>query len=72
MVLQACLGLEIDGIAGRVRLTNPTLPPWLPQVTLQNLRVGAGTVDIALYRHEQDVGINVLRREGEIEVVVTK
>lgn len=72
MLLQACLGLEIDGIHQRVWLTNPILPPWLPQVTLRNIQVGAGTVDIALYRHEQDVGINVLQRTGEIEVVVTK
>lgn len=72
LLLQACLGLEIDGLQQRVRLTNPMLPPWLPQVTLRNIQVGAGTVDIALYRHEQDVGINVLRREGEIEVVVLK
>jgi hypothetical protein len=34
--------------------------------------VGDGTVDIAFYRHVHDVGINVLQREGEIEVVVTK
>ncbi len=72
MLVQACLGLEIDGIHQRVRLTNPTLPCWLPQVTLRGIQVGAGTVDIALYRHEQDVSINVLQRTGEIEVVVTK
>jgi hypothetical protein len=41
-------------------------------VTLRNIQVGAGTVDIALYRHAQDVGINVLQRTGEVEVIVTK
>ncbi|MFP4440995.1 MAG: glycogen debranching N-terminal domain-containing protein [Chloroflexaceae bacterium] len=72
MLLQACLGLEIDGIAGRVRLTNPLLPAWLPRLIIHGLQVGDGTVDIAFYRHEHDVDINVLQREGEIEVVVTK
>lgn len=72
MLLQACLGPESDGIAGRVRLTNPLLPAWLPRLMIHGLQVGDGTVDIAFYRHEHDVGINVLQREGEIEVVVTK
>lgn len=71
-MLQACLGLEIDGVAGRVQLTNPTLPDWLPQLTLRNLQVGEGRIDLAFYRHAPDVSINVLQRTGPIEVVVTK
>jgi glycogen debranching enzyme len=72
MLLQACLGITIDGIKRRVLFTSPTLPDWLEYVKLKNIRVGDGTVDIALYRHQQDVGINVERREGAVEIIVTK
>jgi len=39
---------------------------------MKNLRIGDATVDLSLERHPKDVGINILRREGHIEIVVTK
>jgi hypothetical protein len=56
----------------RVSFTCPYLPPFLEDVRIAGLRVGQGTVDLLLARHEQDVGINVLRRKGSVEVVVVK
>jgi hypothetical protein len=29
-------------------------------------------VDLLLVRHEHDVGVNVLRRDGDLEIVVVK
>jgi len=70
LLLQACLGLEIDGLAQRVHLTQPTLPLWLPHVTLENIQVGRGSLDIGLYLQAGGVGINVLRSTGEVELTV--
>jgi glycogen debranching enzyme len=70
LLLQACLGLEIDGLAQRVYLTKPTLPPWLPHVTLHNVQVGQGFLDIGLYRQAGGVGINILGSVGDVEVTV--
>jgi hypothetical protein len=39
---------------------------------MKNLRIGDAVVDLSLERHAKDVGINILRREGQVEVVVTK
>jgi hypothetical protein len=48
------------------------LPSFLDEVRIKNLRVGSASVDLLLKRYPSDVGINVLRREGELEVVVVK
>ena len=70
LLLQACLGLEIDGLAQRVHLTKPTLPLWLPHVILENVQVGQGSLDIGLYLQSGGVGITVLRSAGDVELTV--
>jgi len=70
LLLQACLGLEIDGLAQRVHLTKPTLPLWLPHVILENVQVGQGSLDIGLYLQSGGVGITVLRSVGDVELTV--
>jgi glycogen debranching enzyme len=72
MLLQACLGLSIDGRTNEVRFENPALPEWLPEVRISRLRVGAGTADLLLERHPHDVGVTVLRRQGALRVDVVK
>ena len=72
LVLQACLGLSVDGARQRLELDRPVLPGWLHHLELRGLRVGAGQVDLDLRRHRDDVGVNVTRREGAVEVVVVK
>ena len=37
-----------------------------------NPAVNLASLDLNLERHGQDVGINVLKREGDVEVVVVK
>ena len=69
MLLQACLGLEIDAPAGRVAFRNPRLPEFLRDVTIRDLRIGEGSVDIGFIRREDGVDVRLLRRRGSIEVV---
>ena len=69
-LLQACLGLEIDAASKTVRLTHPHLPEMLESVEIRNLRVAGEPLDLLLRRHGRDVAVNVLRREGDTEVVV--
>src|SRR5690606_2491993 len=72
LLLQACLGLEVQGVENQVVFSNPRLPPFLNEVRIHNLRVGAASLDLLLTRHQQDVGINILQRKGNVSVVVTK
>jgi hypothetical protein len=72
MLLQACLGLSIDAPASRVCFTYPVLPRSLSEVRIKQLRVGDASVDILLLRHDDDVGINILRRTGNVEIRMIK
>ncbi|MCZ6775357.1 MAG: amylo-alpha-1,6-glucosidase [Ignavibacteria bacterium] len=72
LLLQSCLGLSIQAHENKIYFHHPALPTFLQEVSIKNLKVGSACVDIELKRHEQDVGVNVRRREGDIEVVVTK
>ena len=72
LLLQSCLGLRIEATQGRLSFSQPVLPPFLEHIEVKNLRIGDATVDLSLERHPKDVGINILRREGHIEIVVTK
>jgi glycogen debranching enzyme len=72
LLLQAALGLEIDAPARTVRFIRSILPPFLDEVVLRNLRIADAVVDVQLDRHVHDVGIHVLRREGDVQVVGVK
>jgi glycogen debranching enzyme len=72
LLLQACLGLEIDGGVGRASFHHPVLPDFLREVWIDGLRVGDGSVDLVLTRRGDDVGLNVLGRSGRVEVIVVK
>jgi hypothetical protein len=73
LLLQACLGLEVFAPEKRLVFSKPFLPPFLPQVSIRGLKVGDVSVDLLLARHEEgDVGVNVLRRNGSLDIVVLK
>jgi glycogen debranching enzyme len=72
LLFQACLGLEINAPEGQVYFTRPQLPASLGELWIHNLEVAGATVDLLLVRHQYDVGVNVLRREGDIEILVVK
>ena len=72
MLLQACLGLRIEAPRARLSFSQPVLPPFLDHIEIRHLIIGDAVVDLSLERHATDVGINILRREGRVQVVVTK
>jgi glycogen debranching enzyme len=72
LLLQACLGLDVDATNRRVSLTCAVLPEPIESLRIVNLQVGDARVDLLLTRHANDVGITVQRREGQLEVVANK
>jgi glycogen debranching enzyme len=73
LVLEASLGLQIVAPGNRVIFSKPFLPPFLPRVSIRGLKIGDATIDLLLTRHDEgDVGVNVLRRSGTVDVVVLK
>jgi hypothetical protein len=66
------LGLEIKAGQRVVQFTRPRLPEFLRELWIRNLRVADETVDLVLLRHDTDIGINVLRKTGGVEVIAIK
>ena len=72
LLIQACLGLEVEASPPRVTFRRAVLPEEIRTLQVSNLAVGHGSVDLLLERHPHDVSITVLRREGTVEVVAVK
>jgi glycogen debranching enzyme len=72
LLLQACLGLEVSAPQARISFVRPQLPASLGELRIHNLKLAGATVDLLLLRHTDDVGVNVLRREGDVQIVVVK
>ena len=72
LLVQACLGLQVDAAARRVSFARAVLPEEIDWLRIVNLAVGEATVDLLLTRHPYDVGIRVLRREGDVTIVTEK
>jgi glycogen debranching enzyme len=73
LMLSACLGLSISGRHDTVSFARPALPPSIAEMRIEGLRVSAASsIDLLLERHEHDVGITVLKRQGPVRVVVER
>ena len=72
LLVQSCLGLHIDGVQRRITFSYPLLPEFLGRIRINNLRLCDAAVDLHLERHGSDVGMTVLRRDGDVEIVVVK
>jgi glycogen debranching enzyme len=69
LLFRAALGINIRASERVIRFCNPTLPPNLDEVTIENLRVADASVNLLIRRHQEGIAVEVLRREGEVEVV---
>jgi len=72
MTLQACLGLSISAKDSRLHLYHTALPEALSRVEVRNLRIRDSVIDIAFERYAETVGVNVLRRSGDVEILALK
>lgn len=69
-LVSALLGLEADASQCELVLRSPALPDWLPEIRLENVRVGDAVADLLIRRSQGSTGVEVLRRTGDISVVV--
>ena len=72
LLLQACLGLSLNAEKKQLCFRYPVLPDAIDEMHIRNLQLGRGSVDLSFKRYALDVGITVVRREGEVEIVVVK
>jgi glycogen debranching enzyme len=55
MLLQACLGIDVDGRGGEIRVHRPRLPLGVDQVSVRGLEVGECRVDLVFQRSGEHV-----------------
>lgn len=71
LLIQSCLGLTVQGVHNRVVFNRPMLPEGIPQLSIRGLRVGDASVDLFFERQIDTVRVQVLEKQGEVEVVAT-
>ncbi|HEY7368922.1 MAG TPA: glycogen debranching N-terminal domain-containing protein, partial [Thermoanaerobaculia bacterium] len=71
LMLQACLGLDIDAASRRVHLSRPTLPSAIDRVRIGNLPLGGGgSFDLLVRRDAERFHVSVTRADRELDLVV--
>jgi glycogen debranching enzyme len=67
-LIQTILGLRADAPRGKLYV-HPTLPRWLPDLTLRELKVGRSSLSLRFWRENDASRWEVLEATGNIEVV---
>jgi len=66
-LLQAILGLQADAPNRRLYV-HPDLPRWLPDISLNGLRVGRATVDLKFWREGERTRWDATVKRGSVQV----
>ena len=69
LFLRALLGMTVVAPKRKVEFRPARLPPYLQWVEIRGLRVGDASVDLLLERRENNLGINVGSRQGDVRIV---
>jgi glycogen debranching enzyme len=57
MMLQACLGLNVNGATGEIEIQDPRLPIGIDQLSIEGLRVGDAKTDLLFERSGRHVRV---------------
>jgi glycogen debranching enzyme len=69
LLVQAILGMKIEGAASRLSFIRPMLPEFLDRLEVKNLKVGEGAVDVMVHRRARHAVVEVEQRDGAVEVL---
>jgi glycogen debranching enzyme len=68
LMLQSALGIVIDAYDGVVEVDDPVLPPGLDRLTVSNLTVGDGALDLVFQRLDGHVAAAPRGRRGGLRM----
>ena len=69
-LLEACLGIKIVAKENTIYFYNPTLPDFLREITITNLKVNSSNVVIQVRKNINEVTINLLHRDGDVKIEI--
>jgi glycogen debranching enzyme len=64
MLVQACLGIEIDGCSGEVSIERPQLPVGIDEVVVRHIPIGEYRIHLVLKRLNERIGVFVEGRDA--------
>ncbi len=67
MLLQTILGIDANASQTTVYV-NPTLPEWLPEITITNMRVGKNKISLRFRGTGKESVFEVLDNDGQLRV----
>ncbi|HEY5628951.1 MAG TPA: glycogen debranching N-terminal domain-containing protein, partial [Candidatus Limnocylindrales bacterium] len=70
MLFRSLLGIEADAPRRELRIIRPTLPHPIRKLVVSGLRVGDAEVDLLFQSWRGTTGAEVLRRRGDLSIVV--
>ena len=70
MMIQSCLGIEIDSRKNLLCFNNPSLPDFLQFLEIKNLKINQGTIDFIAEKNHESVVIKVMKKTGDIDVII--
>lgn len=68
MVLEACLGMTINGNTSQVAFRLPRLPESIQHLHIQNLAVKDARLGLSLEHLGEDVKVRISHKQGQVEV----
>jgi hypothetical protein len=63
-------GMTADAPNKTLSIVRPSLPSWLERAELIGLRVGDARVDLLFVQNGGATGVQVLRKDGDLDVIV--
>jgi glycogen debranching enzyme len=72
LMLQSCLGLEIDAATKNIEVKEPYLPNWLERVSLRNLSVGDGRASLDFSRRGDRVDVSISDSKGGVSLAIAR
>jgi glycogen debranching enzyme len=69
LLLQACMGISVRATERQIQFANPTLPENLEEVRIENLTILDAAADLLIRRSGRVVGVEVLRKTGDMEIL---
>lgn len=70
LMIRSYTGMTADAPNGTLQIVRPNLPPWLERAEIIGMRVGQARVDLAFTQAAGTTAVQVLRKEGDLDVVV--
>jgi glycogen debranching enzyme len=70
MLLQAVLGLHIDGFDGRLVMESPVIPDGIGTLSIEGMRVGTGSASFAVRGSSKGATVEITDKHGPISIEV--